>query len=68
MTEKTIDANRMYTLKEAGQLLGGVSAQTAWRWVRAGKIPAARPGKAWLIRGADLLALRDTARKDTSEQ
>lgn len=64
MSDKTIDPNRLYTPREAGLLVGGVHAETVRRWVRQGKLPAAQPGRGYLIRGADLLALRDTARKD----
>jgi excisionase family DNA binding protein len=32
----------------------GVSAQTIWRWCKAGKIPAFKIGSQWKIRQSDL--------------
>lgn len=45
---QVINDTKVYTLTEIAELIG-VTYTTALRYVKAGRIPAARTGRGWLI-------------------
>jgi excisionase family DNA binding protein len=50
---RTTAIDRYLSLGEVGEQLG-TSTQTVRRWVKAGELPAYKPGKEWRIRESDL--------------
>lgn len=43
-----------YSLQEAADLIGGVSKDQLYQWIKAGKIPARKLGRSWRLTRADV--------------
>lgn len=43
-----------YSLKEAAELIGNVSADQLYQWIKQGKIPSRKLGRSWLLTRADV--------------
>jgi excisionase family DNA binding protein len=57
MSSKDAAIPRFLSLKDAAELLGGLSVSTLRLWIRNGKLRSVKVGRRRLIREADILAL-----------
>jgi len=57
-------ADKLYTVEEVAELLGGLHRRTVWRMLSRGELPGRKIGRRWYVRGSDLLA---AGTEDTEE-
>lgn len=56
-----IEGNAVYTVPQVGRIVG-VGEGAVRKWIRAGKLPATRPGRAYLVLGSELLDFLSSAK------
>ena len=59
--------DKLYTVEEVSDFLGGVHRRTVWRLLRDGVIVGRHIGRRWYVRGSDLLAAGEAAAAEAEE-